>query len=315
MAEFALTRTVTAVLEMITVAGSQDALVYFRLTRLIGEYSSGSQITRVSVGEDLALGPLLTETSLFSPQRVIVLTGIDLATLDQIERLASSSNAVLIGSYTGRLTPKIQKRLGDLGQLIKLPQPTTSSARAAMFIELAQLDGIKITPNTAKVLTTRLADDWARAISVISQLSMAMIYNPTHNQVMALLGRANASPAPWNVLELVYAGDIRAALNLADSLDPVPLSIWVGKETLTILRISESSWDRATAARELALAPFRVANLARPVKFLRGSGELAHTRRLTLLERSAALILAAKSNQARPATISALAAWARAAIG
>lgn len=290
-------------LALTVLAGANDALVSHKLRQLEAGFDSSVVPQRLYIQDSPPLKDLLGAQSLFGTPRTLILHDIDVSALEIIEAAHETSSAVVIATFSNRLTPKISARITSLGHLEKIPTPTTLTQRATLFSQLAKDYGIAISPAISKSIMARLVDDWPRALSIISQLHISGSTSPSLELVNSLAGSAAPAVTPWEVTADLTSGRIPDALKKAPSLEPVPLASWVTQETMLLAQLSENTWDSQTAQRELSLAPFRVARLISLAR------RLTPQSRADLIAAAAEMTLSAKSADANSLMLSALVKW------
>jgi DNA polymerase III delta subunit len=245
---------------------------------------------------------LLTSPSLFEPERTAVVFNLTTDALELLEAHADAP-ATLVATFTARTSPKLLARLESLGPVERILAPAKPDDQAALLTRLFSDQGVTLAPALARSLATMLDQDWAKALSVARLAQLAGITSPTSADLERLTGSHTKAHAPWDFTDAARRNDPAAALAIAATLEPVPLSLWVSAETLRMARIAEQGLDPARAAKALGIHPFRAGRL------VAWAATTTPSQRAALLAAAAKVELAAKSSDAPARTLAALADW------
>jgi DNA polymerase III delta subunit len=290
-------------LTLTVIAGSDETLVYRKLRALETQLEAPS-IERWDLSSDqVLLGDLLGSASLFDTARYAIVYNLDATSLETVESLAPISSAVILASYTGRLTPKLSARFEALGQLIRVSSPVKAADRTSLLISLARDSGVELSSPIAGDLSELLDGNWARAASIIDQLSMAQIAKPTLSQVTVLAGSSKRRVVPWDITNAASSANTPLALQAACALEPVVLASWLGSETLKLAAVVENSWSASQAASSLDIPPFRAQRL------VAWSRQLSPAKTRQAIRAVGQIELAAKAPNAKIAVMVPLTAW------
>jgi DNA polymerase III delta subunit len=291
------------VLKVTTIAGSDDTLVYRALTKQAALLGENYERLDMASSDSQRLTDLLRSATLFGSPRSAILYNVDADTLSLIEDSAALSSSEIIVTYTGRLTPKIASRFEALGSLLKVPTPSKLTERTALISSIAKDSKIILSSLVVTELATRLESDWARVCSIVDQLYMANILNPTLAQVSVLMGTSTKQTTPWDITDAAAKGHYIDAISFASDIEPVVLSSWVGSETLRLVATYEKKLTSSTCASLLGVAPFRAQ------KYVAWAKGLTHEKASRALFYAGELELAAKSRDAKNDVIVALSKW------
>ena len=289
-------------LAMTTLTGD-DSLVAPRLSQLATALGDNVESLDMAHDDPSRLVDLVGSASLFTPVRLAIVKNLTPEALDVLESYAESSSAEVIVTSQLRMTAKLVSRLEALGALERLQVPSKPAERAALITQMAAARSINITNTDALMLADRLAENFERVGSVLTQLVVADIGTPTSKQLSTLAGSAAPEVTPWAITDAAAKGDVTTVLNLAAKSDPIFVATFLVAETLRLARVKEANLTESQAAKELGIHPFRAKKL------------VAWAKRVPLNELHQAVVcaarvdIAAKSDHASDRLVLAVANW------
>lgn len=226
--------------------GSDDWAIRARRAQLLAEHQIGpSSVERFDVEDDGGqhLVAAAATFSLFGGTRLLDASPADALTAECARALAASATDVVIVLRGAKaLTASVKKALGDDAQVQTFPIPT-GRAVPARIVELAASHGVTLEDKARAVLVERGAHDLPRVAGALAQLASVGLTSPSAEQVERLMGTSAAPGVPWALSDALEAGDIAAALEIAETLEPVAVVAYLASRTGQLGRIVD---DRLT---------------------------------------------------------------------
>ena len=288
---------------VLTTLTGDDALVAPRLRELTQRFGPGVESLDLEQDDLSRLVDVVASGSLFATTRYAVVRNLTPEALDVLETYRDASSAEILLTSKLRMTAKLVARVEALGALERLSIPDKPKDRAALVTSLAVARGITLQSTDALFLAERLAENFERLSSILTQLELAGITSPTSRQVATLAGSTAPEVTPWSITDAAAKGDVASVLSLTAQSDPIFVSSFLVAETLRLVQVKEQKLSEAQVAKLLAIHPFRAKKLVSWAARV----PLESLHRAVLA--AARVDLAAKSDQPADRLLLAVATW------
>jgi len=178
---------------------------------------------------------LLTKASsgtLFGPRRVLDVVGIGALTAEVAAALAGVHNdeVTLLLRGESPVPAAIIKAFAGTATVRTFPLPTGATLRARIGA-VGERHQIHLSPAAVRHLETRAGTDVPKLTSAITAAAMAGLTNPSPADLDPYLGSTHAAGTPWAIAAALYAGDLAAALALAEQVNPVAVVSYLANRT------------------------------------------------------------------------------------
>lgn len=229
-------------MELTVLTGDDDLAIRTRRKALLD--AAGGDAERIDVAADggMLLVDAVCSPSMFGGRRVVAAEGLEAISegnLEALTRNGSGSDAVVVARVSGALTPKQREALKKLGTVQSLTTPKGKGVGMRVD-ELIDAAGIRLTGDLRKLLVERAGHDLDRLSSILKQLQIAGIGQPTRAQLDLLLGTTAAPGVPWTLSDALETGDVAGMLAAAKGLEPIPAVAYLASRNAQLGRVVDA---------------------------------------------------------------------------
>jgi DNA polymerase III delta subunit len=230
-------------MELTVFVGDDDQQIRTRRAALLDAAGGATGRGDVAVDGPAGLLDAIGSPSLFGGRRVVAVDGIEALTdrdVDRMLRLAAHSDAVVVARAAGSLPVQTRDRLKTIGQVITCTAPKGRGVGARVE-EMVVSSGVTLGPELRRMLVDRAGHDLDRVASVLRQLTIAQIFQPSRAQLDVLLGSAAPPGVPWALADAIEAGDTATAVTASIGLEPLAALGYLTSRATQIGQVVEAS--------------------------------------------------------------------------
>lgn len=188
------------------------------LARLTAEHETTAERIDVALDGGALLVEAVRSPSLFGGTRVIDVLSLDAVSADNLAAIVEGtcqSSTICVASVDGKLSANLRKALAGVATFERHDK-LKGQAVTRRVREMAESRALRPEPAALTLLSERYGQAPTRVRDVLDQMVACSIPAPTARQVATLLGEASGGVAPWEVVDLLEAGDLSAALECLD---------------------------------------------------------------------------------------------------
>lgn len=193
----------------------------------------------VSGGADLA--DAIETPSLFAPQRLLIVTGMQAledSAAKRIAAAAATSDAIVVARSDGAVPASVKKTLGGCADIHSHALPKGRAVQGRIG-EISRAAGLKLSGPDLTLLAERAGHDLVRIDTICAQLAAVGLTQPSREQMLTLLGSSAAPGVPWDLSDALENGQLPLMWQSAAHSEPLAVIGYLISRTLQAGQIAD----------------------------------------------------------------------------